>query len=120
LSKVSLDNKAMMEKVEVYDNANRQVAILCNHQKTVSKKQVESLKVKERTIEIIKEYIKDLEKHKSHFSAKKERVDREPSTVKIEGGKEFVKKFPDSKEATVSLIKKTEEKLIREQSTPPL
>lgn len=46
LKKVNLKGKTMQEKVDVYDEANKQVAILCNHQKTVSKKQVESLKTK--------------------------------------------------------------------------
>lgn len=46
LKKVNLKGKTMEEKVDVYDEANKQVAILCNHQKTVSKKQVESLKAK--------------------------------------------------------------------------
>jgi hypothetical protein len=41
-----LKGKKLEEKVDVYDEANKQVAILCNHQKTVSKKQVESLKAK--------------------------------------------------------------------------
>lgn len=36
----------MQEKVDIYDEANKQVAILCNHKKTVSKKQIESLKFK--------------------------------------------------------------------------
>lgn len=49
-----------MEKSNAYDEANKQVAILCNHQRTVSKKQLESLKTKEKLIEVMKEYIKDL------------------------------------------------------------
>lgn len=32
--------KTMKDKVDIYEEANKQVAILCNHQKTVSKKQV--------------------------------------------------------------------------------
>ena len=36
----------MEQKKDAYDAANIRVAILCNHQKTVSKKQVESLKQK--------------------------------------------------------------------------
>lgn len=43
-------NATLDEKVEAYEYANKQVAILCNHQKTVSKKQIESLKVKEKSI----------------------------------------------------------------------
>lgn len=56
----------------------------------------------------MREYLKELEKHKSHFSAKREKIDKEPQNVKIQGAKDFVKKFPDNKDATVTLIKKTE------------
>lgn len=35
----------------------------------------------------MKEYIKELEKHKSQFSAKRERIDREQESVKLEGAK---------------------------------
>lgn len=35
----------------------------------------------------MKDYIKELEKHKSQFSAKRDKIDREPETVKLEGAK---------------------------------
>jgi len=35
--KILTDNEAVDEKVAYYEEANKQVAILCNHQKTVSK-----------------------------------------------------------------------------------
>lgn len=40
LKKVNLKGKTMQEKVDIYEEATKQVAILCNHQKTVSKKQI--------------------------------------------------------------------------------
>lgn len=60
LKKANVKGKNAMEKSNAYDEANKQVAILCNHQRTVSKKQLESLKAKEKLIEVMKEYIKDL------------------------------------------------------------
>lgn len=60
LKKANVKGKNVMEKSNAYDEANKQVAILCNHQRTVSKKQLESLKTKEKLIEVMKEYIKDL------------------------------------------------------------
>ena len=39
LKKAQLKGLTMEQKIEAYEYANRQVAILCNHQKTVSKKQ---------------------------------------------------------------------------------
>lgn len=38
LKKVGLQGLTMEEKLEKYEEANKQVAILCNHQKTVGKK----------------------------------------------------------------------------------
>ena len=63
---------------------------------------------------MLKDYVKALEKHKSHFNAKKEKIDKAPIEVDIDQAKPFVMKFPDNKEATISLIKKTEDKVIRE------
>jgi hypothetical protein len=40
LNKQDLKNKNMEEKFDEYEKANKQVAILCNHQKTPSKKLV--------------------------------------------------------------------------------
>ena len=44
LAKRDLAGLTMEEKKDQYDVANTQVAILCNHQKTVSKKSEESFK----------------------------------------------------------------------------
>lgn len=41
----------MEEKIDEYEKANKQVAILCNHQKTPSKKLVQGLAKKEQYIE---------------------------------------------------------------------
>ena len=43
LDKCQIEGLTMDEKFAKYKEANKQVAILCNHQKTVSKKFVESL-----------------------------------------------------------------------------
>ncbi len=47
----------MDEKYAKYKEANKQVAILCNHQKTVSKKFVESMAKKEKYIQILREFL---------------------------------------------------------------
>ena len=47
----------MEQKFEKYEEANKQVAILCNHQKTVGKKFVESLNKKENFISELKVYL---------------------------------------------------------------
>ena len=50
----------MEEKLDRYEEANKQVAILCNHQKTVGKKFVESLTKKELFIDNLRTYLKEL------------------------------------------------------------
>lgn len=71
----------MDEKYAKYKEANKQVAILCNHQKTVSKKFVESMAKKEKYIQILRDNLAELNKHKSHFTAKKDTINREDLTV---------------------------------------
>jgi len=66
----------MEEKLDKYEEANKQVAILCNHQKTVGKKFVENLTKKENFLDQLKQYLKELEKHRAQFSAKRESVKR--------------------------------------------
>lgn len=50
LNKFNLSGLSLEEKHEKYEEANRQVAILCNHQRTVGKKMVESLNKKEHVL----------------------------------------------------------------------
>ena len=57
LNKCQLEGLTMDEKYAKYKEANKQVAILCNHQKTVSKKFVESMAKKEKFIQILREFL---------------------------------------------------------------
>lgn len=81
LNKCDLEGLTMEEKFLKYKEANKQVAILCNHQKTVGKKFFEGLNKKERYISVLKENLTELNKHKSHFTAKKDTINREDLTV---------------------------------------
>ena len=92
------------------------MAILCNHQKTVSKKLLESLNKKEEMLEKQREYLKELEKHKAAFTAKKARIVKADTTKEVEGLKPLVCKFPENKEATATAIKKLNDKIIKEDS----
>lgn len=83
LKKCDLAGLTMEEKVERYDEANKQVAILCNHQKTVGKKFVESLTKKEHALEIQKEYLKELQMHRAQFTAKKDHIVKEDQVLEI-------------------------------------
>ncbi len=62
----------------------------------------------------MKNYVKELEKHKESFTAKKTKIEREDGIIEIEGLKTLVKKYPESKEATTALIKKWETKILKE------
>lgn len=52
------------EKIELYDEANREVAILCNHQKSVSKTFHESVKKMREKVKEMKAKLKELIKTK--------------------------------------------------------
>ena len=45
----------------------------------------------------MKDYVRALEKHKSSFSAKKEKIEKNPIEVEMEQGKPFLMKFQDNK-----------------------
>ena len=50
----------MAEKVVAYNEANRKVAILCNHQKTVSKAQEDGLAALADRLDLLKKQKKEL------------------------------------------------------------
>lgn len=116
LNRVELKGLSMEEKLKKYEEANKQVAILCNHQKTVGKKFVESLTKKQQSIQALKQYLKELETHRNQFSAKKDKISKEDGVIEIEGLKAITKKYPESKEATSAAIKKLAEKIEKEES----
>lgn len=63
-----MDEKGLSvaEKVLAYNDANRTVAILCNHQKTVSNAQVEGLQILEDRLGTSR-YVKSLRYVMSHY-----------------------------------------------------
>lgn len=77
----------MEQKVDKYNEANKQVAILCNHQKTVSKKSEQNLKKIETDLKLLTTYKEELEQHVGLFSSKKAKIDRDDETIKLESGK---------------------------------
>lgn len=140
LSKGKIEESTLDEKVNFYDEANKQVAILCNHQKTVSKNfDIMKEKLSEK-IDVLKQYLSELHNHLKLFK-KKSNVEAYEETVvygkkeeKTSKGKEeskatkskdakdkdkgntFVKKFFSTEEKTKSTIKKLEETIKREES----
>ena len=94
----------MNTKISYYNEANKQVAIMCNHQKTVSKSfnaksgQMSSvLKEHEEYLDELRDYVKNFKKSKNKYKNSK------TDTIK--------KIFPDSKEKAETALKNLEEKV---------
>ncbi|CAD8212782.1 unnamed protein product [Paramecium pentaurelia] len=110
----TLDGHSIQQKVDFYDNANKQVAILCNHQKTISK-QFELTKKKINTkLECMKTYIQELEQH-----YKKKNPNEYEEEIQLEEGSQkknsiFIKKFPGQHDKIKQMIQKTQEKYQKE------
>lgn len=71
-----LEGKTVAEKVTLYNDANRLVAILCNHQKTVSKAAETQLENITGKLDVLKQQTEDLRKW--HALAKKGSGDKIP------------------------------------------
>lgn len=106
----AIDESSMVEeKKKFYNDANRQVAILCNHQKTVNKNTGESLKQSEIQLSELEKYIGELKAHRDALhKSKKTKADREETITlyKKSNGqdKTLVKKFPGSLDKCVALV----------------
>lgn len=112
----SKDKTPLDQKMDFYDEANKRVAILCNHQKTVSKKFDEQIEFKNKDLEVFKTYLLELKNHLKDFrkgGKAPEEYEEEVDLERNPGGKakQFTKKFPSSKEKTEELIVKWEKKI---------
>ena len=63
-----------------------------------------------------KEYLKELEKHKASFTAKKDRIDKPVTYKAVEGLKPLICRFPETKEASTAALKKLTDKIVKEES----
>lgn len=61
-------NLDALNKVRLYNEANKKVAVLCNHQKAVSKGFEQKVTLHEAKIDDLKEYYKKLKKHSKNLS----------------------------------------------------
>jgi DNA topoisomerase-1 len=113
LQKLDTEMKGLSitEKLALYNKANREVAILCNHQRSVSKTHDSSISTIKKKIEEQEEYLERLKKAKKKL--KKKGYDE----VKTEWDKENDKKFEEYEkelkafeERQKSLEKEAEEK----------
>lgn len=79
-------------KVVFYDESNKEVAILCNHQKTISKTYEASRDKALERIEDIESYLADLKEHYNLLKKKRSGYESQEATEK---GK-IARKFPPS------------------------
>jgi len=106
LDKMPTDLKTVEEKVLYYNLANRQVAILCNHQKTVSKGFADQIgKIDDRLEELRKEK-EELEEHLEYLEGgKKKEKKSTPTPVKKRDYSSDEDDFADSGSSSSKRVK---------------
>ena len=75
LQKYNFEDKTVEEKIQNYTDANREVAILCNHQKSTPKNFEVQIEKMQDKLKSKLEYLNFLEKHLLHLQEKGEKVD---------------------------------------------
>jgi DNA topoisomerase-1 len=109
-----IDQKlSVEEKFKVYTEANKKVAILCNHQKAVNKDFDVKLEKLEMKLKEMEDYIKELNQHLGLVKKGKKGLQSHAEGESTPGG--LKKKFPVSAEATKDTIAKMEERLGKEK-----
>lgn len=88
----ALEGMSVADKVVEYNAANRTVAILCNHQKTVSKGAIEGLETMNELFENLKEQRAALVKMQSRIDAGKQLKKLKEDSDQTEKAKEAVEK----------------------------
>ncbi len=110
----------MNTKVDFYNSANRAVAILCNHQKTVSKGFENTTLLLNQQLKDMLEYCEELREHLQSFKNKgKSSTKAKISSKKDEeddNGKGKIKRvFPDTLEKTKTTLDKLNEKIQKKE-----
>lgn len=101
-----------VEKVVEYNNANREVAILCNHQKTVSKAQEATLDTLGEKLETLKAQKKQLKKFLITLSeGKKKEIEKIPRKKNIAEVQDSVTKALEKAKSMKEKAKTKEEKI---------
>jgi len=76
LNQIPVDkHKLVDEKVHLFNQANRQVAILCNHQRTVSKTHNEQMEKLNETLTFLQEQKQELQQHLKDIKSGKRKQD---------------------------------------------
>lgn len=103
------ENASLDEKVAFYNRANKQVALLCNHKRSLPPKYADSMKVLEQKIADLEQDLEDLKKHRKLMKAGKA---PEPRSKDSEGNEKPA--FPTDIDKIDNQISKLEERIAKE------
>lgn len=95
------------EKVRLYNTANREVAILCNHQRTVPKQHETSMKSLEETKKVYEKQLKELNSWLKYLTNGK-KIPLKPETNEKKDDNKSTKKLTKEEEAEKKRIEKLE------------
>jgi DNA topoisomerase-1 len=108
-------NSTVDEKIKHYTEANKRVAILCNHQKTVNKdfdtrlqRNQDKIKEMDEYLEELKEHLAAIKKGKKGFKSQDEIPENSIAKIK--------KRFPLTTDATKDLISKMDSRILSEKA----
>ena len=92
------------EKIAYYNEANKQVAVMCNHQKTVPKNYNAKSEQMQNVLDEYKQYLEELRDYVKNFKKSKNKYkDSKTDTIK--------KVFPPNKERAEAALKRLEDKV---------
>ena len=105
LNKKDFDiNDDINEKIAYYNEANKQVAVMCNHQRTVPKNYNVKSEQMQAVLDEHKKYLEELRDYVKNFKKSKNKYkDSKTDTIK--------KVFPNTKEKAETALKNLEEKV---------
>lgn len=101
-------SKSVEEKVQYFNDANRTVAILCNHQKAVSKNFGEQIQRVDADLEDNEEYLRALKKAYKNWDTKKEEIQKNWEKKLEKKTKEYEKALNEYEKETERLTKEAE------------
>lgn len=116
------EDETMDAKVSYYNEANKQVAILCNHQKTVSKNYNVQSEALQNNLKDHINYLLELEEHAISFGKKSKKKEKKDSREKKDaddedddkkGNNKLKKVFPDDEEKTKKAITNLKKKIAK-------
>lgn len=112
------DNDQVDTKIAYYNEANKEVAILCNHQKTVSKNFNVTSEAMQNNLKDHINYLLELTEHYTNFDKKSKKKEKKESKNEKKEDKEdkedkgkLKKVFPDDKEKTKKIMDSVTKKI---------